>query len=70
MKFLSNKRWIEVEINIETASKEEIMEAYSSVNEWAGCGRGAFPGSKEWKKGMQYEQQADLLKSSRPECFN
>lgn len=47
MKFLSNKRWIEVEINIETASKEEILEAYSSVNEWAGCGRGVFPGSKE-----------------------
>lgn len=43
MKFLSNKRWIEVEINIETASKEEIMEAYSSVNEWAGCGRDPFP---------------------------
>jgi len=30
---------------------------------------GAFPGYEEWQKGVEYERQADLLKSSRTECF-
>lgn len=69
MKFLSNQRWVEVEIDLSSASEDEIREAYSSINEWAGCGKGKFPGSKEWERARAYEAQLEEIKAARPEFF-
>jgi len=66
MKYLSTKTYTEVEIDVATASLDQLLDAYNSLFEMSDSG-GAFPGSSAWKKAKVYDDQLNALTAARPE---
>jgi len=66
MKYISTKTYTEVEIDVVTASLDQLLDAYNSLFEMSDSG-GAFPGSSAWKKAKVYDDQLNALTAARPE---
>ena len=66
MKYFSTKTYEDVEIAVETATLDELLDAYNSLFAQANSG-GAFPGSAAWKKAKTFRDQLAELTSARPE---
>lgn len=66
MKYLSTKTYTEVEIDVATATLDQLLDAYNSLFEMSDAG-GAFPGSKAWSKAKVFADQLRALTDARPE---
>lgn len=66
MKYTSTKTYAEVEIDVATASLDQLLDAYNSLFAMSDDG-GAFPGSKAWSKAKVYADQLRTLTAARPE---
>ena len=66
MKYFSTKTYEEIEIDVASASLDELLDAYNSLFAQANSG-GAFPGSAVWKKAKAFRDQLAELTSARPE---
>ena len=66
MKYFSTKTHGDVELVVETATLEELLDAYNSLFAQANSG-GAFPGSAAWKKAKAFRDILAELTSARPE---
>lgn len=68
MEYLNTKTCREVEIDVATATREELLDCYDSLFDRADTG-GAFPGSKAWTKAKPYADQLAALTAARPEVI-
>lgn len=66
MKYLSTKNYKDVEIDLETADLDQVLDAYNSLFSMSDSG-GAYPGSKAWAKAKVFADQLDELVAARPE---
>ena len=66
MKYLSTKTYTETEIDVATATLDQLLDAYNSLFAMSDDG-GAFPGSKAWTKAKKYADQLRDLTAARPE---
>lgn len=66
MKYLSTKTYTEVEIDVATATLDQLLDAYNSLFAMSDDG-GAFPGSKAWAKAKVFADQLSDLTAARPE---
>lgn len=66
MKYLSTKTCTEVEIDVATATLDQVLDAYNSLFARSDDG-GAFPGSKAWAKAKVFADQLRDLTAARPE---
>jgi hypothetical protein len=66
MKYLSTKTYTEVEIDVATATLDQLLDAYNSLFALSDDG-GAFPGSKAWSKAKVFADQLRDLTAARPE---
>lgn len=66
MKYFSTKTYEDVEIDITTATLDDLLDAYNSLFAQANSG-GAFPGSAAWKKAKVFRDQLAELTNARPE---
>jgi hypothetical protein len=66
MNYLSMTNYKQTEINLESATLDELLDAYNSLLARSDTG-GAFPGSKEWQKAQPFAQQLSELIAARPE---
>ena len=69
MKYSSIKKFQDVEINLATATLEELNDAYNSLLILADDG-GAFPTSKSAQRAKVYGDQLRELKAARPEIIS
>lgn len=68
MKYLSTKTYTDVEIDLATASLDQLLDAYNSLLDRSDAG-GAFPGSKAWTKAKVFADQLKELTAARPEII-
>jgi len=66
MKYLSTKTYTETEIDVATATIEQVLDAYNSLFAMSDAG-GAFPGTKAWSKAKVFADQLRDLTAARPE---
>lgn len=66
MKYISTKTYAEVEIDVATATLDQLLDAYNSLFAMSDDG-GAFPGSKAWAKAKVFADQLRALTVARPE---
>lgn len=66
MKYLSAKTYTNVEIDVATATPDQLLDAYNSLFSMSDDG-GAFPGSKAWAKAKVFADQLRDLTAARPE---
>lgn len=66
MKYLSTKHGSDVEIDVATATLDQLLDAYNSLFAMSDDG-GAFPGSKAWVKAKVFADQLSELTAARPE---
>lgn len=66
MKYLSTKTYTETEIDVATATLDQLLDAYNSLFAMSDDG-GAFPGSKAWAKAKVFADQLRALTAARPE---
>lgn len=66
MKYLSTKTYTETEIDVATATLDQLLDAYNSLFAMSDDG-GAFPGSKAWAKAKVFADQLGALTAARPE---
>lgn len=68
MKYLSTKTCAEVEIDLATATLDQLLDAYNSLFALSDDG-GAFPGSRAWAKAKVFADQLRDLTAARPEVI-
>ena len=68
MQYLSTKTYTTVEIDVATATLDQLLDAYNSLFAMSDDG-GAFPGSKAWIKAKVFADQLDVLVAARPEVI-
>lgn len=66
LSYTSTKTYADIEIDLATASLDQLADAYSSLFARSDDG-GAYPGSSEWKKCKVYSDQLRALIAARPE---
>jgi len=66
MIYTSTKTYARVEIDVATASLDQVLDAYNSLFAMSDDG-GAYPGSREWTKAKKYADQLRELIAARPE---
>lgn len=69
MKYLSTKTYTDVEINVTTATLDQLLDAYNSLFAMSDDG-GAYPGSKAWAKAKVFADQLAELTAARPEIVD
>jgi len=69
MKYLSTKTYTDVEIDVATATLDQLLDAYNSLFAMSDCG-GAYPGSKAWAKSKIFVDQLAELTSARPDIVD
>ena len=66
MKYFSTTQFSEIELDVTTASLDQLLDAYNSLFAMSDDG-GAFPGSKSWAKAKVYADQLRALTNARPD---
>jgi hypothetical protein len=66
MIYLSAKTCQDTEIDVATATPDQLLDAYNSLLARADDG-GAYPGSKAWSKAKVFADQLSALVAARPE---
>lgn len=66
MKYFSTTKFSDIEIDVATASLDQLLDAYNSLLAMSDDG-GAFPGSKAWAKAKVFADQLRELTAARPD---
>lgn len=66
MKYFSTTQFSDIEIDVEAASLDQLLDAYNSLFAMSDDG-GSFPGTKAWAKAKGYADQLRALTNARPE---
>ncbi len=68
MKYLSTTTYKEIEIDVTSASVEQLIDVYNSLFDHSYYGD-AFPGSTRWKKAKVFSDQLAVLTAARPDVL-
>ena len=66
MKYFSTKKYEDIEIDLSTATLDQVLDAYNSLFDMSDYG-GAFPSSKVWAKAKVFSDQLRDLIDARPD---